>query len=335
MEQKLVTKRLLIFINVINQNRNCRRSCHAIKRETTGSSVVWEIQDASFAGALRDSKINVRRVYCAYLDHTQAVQSLKISSLIGSSLHRLGSSRLRKLLQIVISHGSLLRSRSRPTQTERQKQESTRARYVTSARTEEICLMPYSTCLPQATTQATHFAWRRFTYGDVFPALQFWEYVMKTLSSKPIKGNLERRTRDWLHSLSLTFWCSCILSQSTMFRLTFPTALTQPPTSYPRRQCGQWSKWSTKDEDRTWGTSQERTESMWISCLRERRLASFYFDIKNANQRSASGYFDKRNVHHDAMTFIVTIVANQTTLWILVLHIFIESQTMAPMMTKA
>ena len=43
-------------------------------------------------------------------------------------------------------------------------------------------------------------------------------------------------------------------------------------------------------------------------------LGSVDLDKVRANNRSMGGYFDKENVHHDAMAFIVSFVANQTTL---------------------
>ena len=61
---------------------------------------------------------------------------------------------------------------------------------------------------------------------DGLPALQFWESVLATFSSKPTKGNLERHKRERVipsHSLS----DNCVT-----FRPIFPTVHTQTDSTY-------------------------------------------------------------------------------------------------------
>ena len=108
------------------------------------------------------------------------------------------------------------------------------------------------------------------------PTLRIWigcaRIKQQLLTAVPSMKQFVRRrfTFGWsepvrlIHILTLVY-----LSHLPMNHPTFPPVHTQPNSTYVKTM-RRWCKWSTKDEAKTKGTSQERTVSFFWSGLLER-----------------------------------------------------------------
>ena len=107
---------------------------------------------------------------------------------------------------------------------------------------------------------------------------------------------------------------SVYLSPLTTFHPTFPTVLTQPNSTKIRSQFDTVIQMINKGRSPNL-RHVTRTHRVDLDCFFERVNLdnSILFKIL-ANMRSVGGYFDKGNVHHDAMAFFVDFAANQTAL---------------------
>ena len=149
-----------------------------------------------------------------------------------------------------------------------------------------------------------YLAWRRFTDG-LFTAPQFGECVLETFSSRSAQTRQSRPVSLTFWQLSV--WVHWLRSAKHYQQLSFN------PTLHLRRQCGS----DPVDPQRTkpkLKACHTNAKSQFRLVVWESEFGSSCFDKVRANKRSIGGYFDKGNVHHDAMAFFVDFVANQTTL---------------------
>ena len=139
---------------------------------------------------------------------------------------------------------------------------------------------------------------------DGLPVLQFWECVLETLSCKTAKGNVTnaRESFRFIRILAVVF-----LSQ-----LTTPNI---PTSSHSAQHClfedvaavirmiNRGRRSNQRHVTRTHRVDVD------LTVFERLHLAHSLFDEVRANKRSIGGYFNRGNVHHDAMAFIFEFVA--------------------------